>query len=62
MPEYLERLRECRLGVKHGLALREFALGVEALDHFLQGEPFPSVHECVLAVPTLESEQNEFNS
>jgi len=56
MPEHLERLRERGLAPKRGLALREFALGVEALDRFVKREPLRGVHECVFAVLALESE------
>jgi protein phosphatase len=56
MPEHLERLRERGLGAKRGLALREFALGVEALDRFVKREPLRRVHECVFALLALESE------
>ena len=35
LPENLERLRKRSLGRKRGLALREFALGVEALERFV---------------------------
>jgi protein phosphatase len=56
MPENLERLRERGLGAKRGLALREFALGLEALDRFVKREPLRRVHECVFAVLALESE------
>ena len=38
------------------LALREFALGVEALERFVRGEPLHRVHECVFGVLALESE------
>ena len=60
-PEYLEphnlaRLRERNLGKKRSLAQREFALGIEALDRFLAGEPLHRVHECVFGVLALESE------
>jgi protein phosphatase len=60
-PEYtapgnLERLRKRGLGAKRALALREFAIGVEALDRFVRGEPLRRVHECVFAVLALESE------
>jgi protein phosphatase len=60
-PEYtasanLERLRQRSLGRKRGLAAREFALGVEALERFVRGEPLYRVHECVFAVLALESE------
>jgi protein phosphatase len=56
MPEHLDRLRERGLGAKRGLALREFALGVEGLDRFVKREPLRRVHECVFAVLALESE------
>lgn len=36
-PENLERLRERGLGRKGSLALREFALGIEALERFVRG-------------------------
>jgi len=55
-PEYLERLRERGLGVKRSLALREFALGIEALERFVRKEPLRRVHECVFGVLALESE------
>ena len=53
---YLERLRHRGLGMKRGLAWREFALGVEALERFVAREPLYRVHECVFAVLALESE------
>ena len=56
LPEHIERLRSRRLGVKRSLALREFALGVEALHRFVEHEPLYRVHECVFAVLALESE------
>ncbi|HEY8470777.1 MAG TPA: polynucleotide kinase-phosphatase [Longimicrobiales bacterium] len=52
----LERLRARGLGHKRSLALREFALGIEALERFVRGEPLRCVHECVFAVLALESE------
>ena len=55
-PEHLERLRERHLGRKRGLALREYALGLEALERAAAGEPLWRVHECVFAVLALESE------
>jgi protein phosphatase len=55
-PEHLERLRSRRLGAKRSLALREFALGVEALERFVRREPLRRVHECVFGVLALESE------
>ena len=56
MPENLDRLRARGLSVKRSLALREFALGIEALERFVRGEPLRRVHECVFAVLALESE------
>lgn len=60
-PEYtraahLERLRERGLSGKRRLALKEFALGIEALQRFVAGAPLRQVHECVFAVLALESE------
>jgi protein phosphatase len=55
-PANLERLRQRGLGAKRSLALREFALGVEALERFVRGEPLRRVHECVFGVLALESE------
>jgi len=42
--------------VKRSLALREFALGIEALERFTRDEPLYRVHECVFGVLALESE------
>ncbi len=55
-PANLERLRSRGLGRKRGLALGEFALGVEALERFVRGEPLRRVHECVFGVLALESD------
>jgi len=44
------------LGTKRYLALREFALGVEALERFVRRAPLHRVHECVFGVLALESE------
>ncbi|WP_338905920.1 polynucleotide kinase-phosphatase [Streptomyces nigra] len=55
-PENLERLRKRFLNHKRSLALREFALGVEALDRLAGGEPLWRVHEAVFGVLALESE------
>jgi protein phosphatase len=41
---------------KGSLPIREFALGIEALERFVRGEPLHRVHECVFAVLELESE------
>jgi protein phosphatase len=55
-PENLTRLRQRGLGHKRSLALREYALGLEALDRLAAGEPGWRVHEPVFAVLALESE------
>ena len=55
-PAHLERLRQRALSHKRSLALREYALGLEALDRVARGEPLWRVHECVFAVLALESE------
>lgn len=52
----LPRLHQRGLGPKRALALREFALGHEALHRFVEREPLYSVHECVFGVLALESE------
>ena len=55
-PENLERLRRRSLVSKRTLALREFALGIEALERFVRVGPLRRVHECVFGVLALESE------
>ncbi|WP_457029930.1 polynucleotide kinase-phosphatase [Kitasatospora sp. P5_F3] len=58
-PDYTEHLGELRqrsLGHKRSLALREYALGLEALDRLAGAEPLWRVHEAVFAVLALESE------
>lgn len=60
-PEYtdsrnLERLRQRHLGKKRSLALRELALGLEALERFVAREPLRRVHQCVFGVLALETE------
>ena len=55
-PEHLVRLCERGLNGKRNLALREFALGHEALKRFVAGEPLRRVHECVFGVLAMESE------
>lgn len=55
-PENLERLRKRGLSAKRSLAIREFALGVEAIERFVRFEPLRRVHECVFGVLALESE------
>jgi protein phosphatase len=55
-PANLDRLRHRGLGHKRSLALREYALGLEALERTARGEPLWRVHEAVFAVLALESE------
>ncbi|MCW2524753.1 MAG: serine/threonine protein phosphatase, partial [Frankiales bacterium] len=55
-PGNLERLRARGLAHKRSLALREYALGLEALDRVARDEPLWRVHQCVFAVLALESE------
>jgi protein phosphatase len=56
LPGQIDRLRGRGLGAKRSLALREFALGVEALRRFVAHQPLRQVHECVFGVLALESE------
>lgn len=55
-PKHLDRLRARGLSGKRGMALREQALGIEALERFVEGEPLYTVHECVFGVLAMESE------
>jgi len=55
-PGQLDRLRRRGLGRKRGLALREYALGLAALDRVAGAEPLWRVHEAVFAVLACESE------
>ncbi len=56
LPQNLERLRQRGLSAKRSLALREFALGIEALDRFVAKEPLRRIHECTFGVLALETE------
>ena len=55
-PEFLNQFRRRSNGRKQGLAAREFALGVEAVERFVRRESIHRVHECVFGVLALESE------
>jgi hypothetical protein len=55
-PAQLERLRQRGLHRKRALALREYALGLAALDRLAAGEPLWRVHEAVFAILACESE------
>ncbi|MDX2305894.1 MAG: polynucleotide kinase-phosphatase [Microscillaceae bacterium] len=61
-PEYtheknLKKLKKRGLSRKRSLATREFVLGLEALERFVQKEPLRRVHECVFGILALESEE-----
>ena len=56
LSENLGRLKNRGVGAKRSLALREFSLGLEALERFVHKEPLRRVHECVFGVLALESE------
>lgn len=60
-PDYLEpanlaRLRDRDVGHKRSMALREYALGVEAVERFVAEEPVWRVHQAVFGVLAMESE------
>ena len=55
-PAQIDRLRDRGLARKRALAIKEFALGVEALERLVRHEPLHRIHECVFAVLALESE------
>lgn len=55
-PEHIERLRARSVTGKRSLALREYALGYEALRHFVGHGPLHQVHEAVFGVLALETE------
>lgn len=60
-PEYdttenIQNLKERNVKVKRDLAIKEFTLGLESLDRFVNKEPLRRVHECVFGVLALESE------
>ncbi|WP_298611329.1 polynucleotide kinase-phosphatase [uncultured Thiothrix sp.] len=56
LPDNLQRLKKRGLSRKQSLAMREFALGYEALHRFVEQEPLRRVHECVFGILALESE------
>lgn len=55
-PETLTTLRARNLRHKRAMAVREFALGHEALTRFVQRQPLYRVHEAVFGVLAIESE------
>ncbi|MCS4089376.1 polynucleotide kinase-phosphatase [Rhizobium sp. BK176] len=59
LPENLSRLRERATKSKRARAIKEHALGVEALDRLVRGEPLRRIHECVAAIIGLESDPSD---
>ena len=55
-PANLSRLRDRNLAHKRSMALREYALGIEALERVAAGEPLWRIHQAVFAVLAMESE------
>ncbi|MFY3791119.1 polynucleotide kinase-phosphatase [Ureibacillus sp. MALMAid1270] len=55
-PENLRRLKERKVGKKQKLALKEFSLGVEGIQRFVNGESISRIHECVLGTLAMESD------
>ena len=55
-PVNLARLRDRNLAHKRSMALREYALGIEALERVAAGEPLWKIHQAVFAVLAMESE------
>lgn len=55
-PENLSRLKDRNVGKKRSMALREYALGLEAVARLVRAEPLWRVHEAVFAVLACESE------
>ncbi|XKE94622.1 polynucleotide kinase-phosphatase [Metaplanococcus flavidus] len=55
-PKNLERLKNRNTGKKQKLALREFALGLEGVARFVNGESIERVHECTLGALAMESD------
>jgi protein phosphatase len=56
LPENLERLRVRAVKSKRARAIREYALGVEALERLVRREPLRRVHECVAAIIAMEAD------
>lgn len=55
-PATLARLKKRNVGHKRSMALREYALGLEAVRRAVAGDPVWSVHQCVFGVLAMESE------
>jgi protein phosphatase len=63
-PEYLYgdnlmKLKERKLGQKRSLAIKEYALGLEALTRFTAYSSPEMIHQCVLAIMAMENEPTD---
>jgi len=56
LPRNMARLKERSLAHKRSMALREYALGIEAVERMVAGEPLWKVHQAVFGVLAMESE------
>jgi hypothetical protein len=54
-----EHLRRREAAFRRGVALRQFALGIEALERFVRREPLVRVRECCQAILALDAESAE---
>lgn len=57
--EKIEALKQRSLTGKRKRALREFALGLEALERFVKDDALHNIHECVFTILALESEPQD---
>jgi protein phosphatase len=60
-PEYtmndkIKKLKKRSLRKKRSFAIKEFALGIEALERFVDREPLYRIHECVFNILAMETE------
>lgn len=55
-PKNLERLKNRNTGKKQKMALKEFALGLEGVTRYVNGETIERVHECSLGALAMESD------
>nr|WP_263326332.1 polynucleotide kinase-phosphatase [Neobacillus sp. Marseille-Q6967] len=55
-PENLSRIKQRNTGKKQRNALKEFSLGVEAVNRFVKRESLERYHECILGILALEAE------
>lgn len=55
-PDNLERLKKRGLGHKRSMGMREFALGMDSLQRFVEHAPLTRVHQGAFGVLAIESE------